>query len=145
VFSEQAPNPESRVTLTDPPDALGLPRARVEWRLGDLERRTVATMASAVARELERLQLGTVRPASWVDDGSGDTAALHDGFHHMGTTRMADDPRRGVVDRDLRVHGVEGLYVAGTSAFPTSGWANPTLTAMALSIRLARHLTRTAP
>jgi choline dehydrogenase-like flavoprotein len=145
VFSEQAPNPESRVTLADRPDALGLPRARVEWRLGELERRTVATMASAVARELERLRLGTVRLAAWVEDGSDDTAALHDGFHHMGTTRMADDPRRGVVDRDLRVHGVEGLYVAGTSAFPTSGWANPTLTAMALGIRLGRHLERTGP
>jgi choline dehydrogenase-like flavoprotein len=101
-------------------------------------------MATAVSREFERLGFGTVRLAPWVG-GSNGTAVMSDGFHHMGTTRMADDPSEGVVDRDLRVHGVEGLFVAGTSAFPTSGWANPTLTAMALGIRLGHRLKQRTP
>ena len=62
------------------------------------------------------------------------------GAHHMGTTRMHDDPRQGVVDRNSKVHGVDNLYVAGSSVFPTSGAANPTLTLVALTLRLADHL-----
>jgi choline dehydrogenase-like flavoprotein len=60
--------------------------------------------------------------------------------HHMGTTRMSRDPRHGVVDADSRVHGIENLYVAGSSVFPTSGSANPTLTIVALALRLARRI-----
>ena len=60
--------------------------------------------------------------------------------HHMGTTRMANDPVDGVVDRNLRVHGVDNLHVAGSSVFPTGGWAFPTFTLVALSMRLAEHL-----
>jgi choline dehydrogenase-like flavoprotein len=65
---------------------------------------------------------------------------VNGGWHHMGTTRMSDDPKRGVVDRHCRVHGMENLYVAGSSVFPTSGSANPTLTLVALTLRLADHL-----
>jgi len=64
------------------------------------------------------------------------------GKHHMGTTRMHDDPRQGVVDSDCRVQGVSNLYVAGSSVFPTGGYANPTLTIVALALRLAEHLKR---
>ena len=64
------------------------------------------------------------------------------GYHHMGTTRMHDDPRRGVVDRDCRVHLVGNLFVAGSSVFPTGGFANPTLTLVALAARLAHALPR---
>jgi choline dehydrogenase-like flavoprotein len=63
------------------------------------------------------------------------------GLHHMGTTRMSADPRSGVVDRDCRVHGIGNLYVAGASVFPTVGWANPTMTVVALALRLASHVT----
>jgi choline dehydrogenase-like flavoprotein len=58
----------------------------------------------------------------------------------MGTTRMATDPKHGVVDADLRVHGVDNLYVASSSVFPTVGYSNPTLTIVALALRLADHL-----
>jgi choline dehydrogenase-like flavoprotein len=61
----------------------------------------------------------------------------------MGTTRMALDPRRGVVDQDCRVHGVENLYIAGSSVFPTCGFANPTLTIVELALRLVDHLKHT--
>ncbi|MDT8406008.1 MAG: GMC family oxidoreductase [Methylococcales bacterium] len=62
------------------------------------------------------------------------------GYHHMGTTRMADNPRHGVVDAEGKVHGIDNLYIAGSSVFPTVDWANPTLTILALSLRLAEHL-----
>ena len=61
-------------------------------------------------------------------------------WHHMGTTRMATSPREGVVDANCRVHGMTNFFVAGSSVFPTSGHANPTLTIVALALRLADHL-----
>ena len=75
----------------------------------------------------------TADDSSWPED-------LGWGHHHMGTTRMNASPRFGVVDSDCAVHGVEGLYVAGSSVFPTGGYVNPTLTIVALAIRLADHL-----
>ena len=68
------------------------------------------------------------------------TQALSTGMHHIGTTRMARDAGEGVVDADGRVFGTDDLYVAGSSVFPTSGYANPTLTLVALALRLAGHL-----
>ena len=72
-------------------------------------------------------------PEYWPSDVRG-------GSHHMGTTRMHDDPTQGVVDRNCKVHGIDNLYVIGSSVFPTSGAANPTLTIVALTLRLADHL-----
>jgi len=143
VFTEQEPSASSRVTLSRERDALGLPLAQVEWRISTVEGRTVEVMVSEVSRELARIGGGRVIPAEWIrhaTDAPGEH--LGDAFHHIGTTRMAEDPRHGVVNRDLRVHGVENLYAAGASTFPTSSWVNPTLTAMALSARLADHLVR---
>jgi choline dehydrogenase-like flavoprotein len=62
------------------------------------------------------------------------------GKHHMGTTRMAADPRHGVVDRDCRVHGTDNLYIGGSSVFPTTGHANPTYTLTQLALRLGDHI-----
>jgi choline dehydrogenase-like flavoprotein len=107
-----------------------------------MERRTIAFMTHSVAREFERLGLGTIEPEAWLDDGDSRAWQTHavEAFHHLGTTRMAASPRRGVVDADCGVYGVGGLYVAGTSVFPAAGYANPTLTTVALGIRLADHL-----
>jgi choline dehydrogenase-like flavoprotein len=77
-------------------------------------------------------------------DPEGWPVSLSSGMHHMGTTRMHDDPRQGVVDANCRVHDLANLYVAGSSVFPTGGVANPTLTNVALAIRLADHLKQTA-
>jgi choline dehydrogenase-like flavoprotein len=105
------------------------------------------TVARALGARLERAGVGRVEPEAWLaEDGPpwltdpliGNHAI--GGFHHMGTTRMASDPSAGVVDAHCRVHGVANLYVAGSSVFPTSGWANPTLTILALALRLADHL-----
>jgi choline dehydrogenase-like flavoprotein len=141
VDAEQAPNPDSRVSLDARHDALGMPRARLDWRITDLERRTLVGFARSVADEFSRLGLGSIRLAGEPDFASRDTiGAARDIFHHMGTTRMSLAPENGVTRPDLRCHDVDNLFVAGPSVFPTSGIANPTFTALALSLRLADHL-----
>jgi choline dehydrogenase-like flavoprotein len=137
IRSEQAPDPESRVTLGDEKDALGVPRIDLAWRVGDADVATIRRGLEILAAEVGRLGWGRVQIPEPEEDWSD---KIHGGWHHMGTTRMADDPKRGVVDSDCRVHGLENLYVAGSSVFPTAGWANPTLTLVALAVRTAHHL-----
>lgn len=147
VRAEQAPNPLSRVTLSDRRDALGMPRVRLDWRTTTLDVESVAGLVDVLGTELQRLGMGQTIPAPWLSDGSGQwqtdpLISTHPlgGYHHMGTTRMGDDPKTSVTDANCRVHGIDNLYVAGSSLFPTSGWANPTLTIIALALRLADHL-----
>lgn len=147
VRGEQAPNPDSRVTLADDVDAIGVPRAKLDWRTTDLDVASVAGLVSALGRECDRLGLGTVEMADWLrEPGAAWTTdpliSAHPigGYHHIGTTRMSADPRHGVTDADTRVHGIDNLFVAGSSLFPTSGWANPTLTIVAMALRTAAHL-----
>lgn len=129
---EQAPDPDSRLTLSDKTDALGVPLPKIDWRIGELERRSVARLAELVVSELPRL--GFARPVLL------ENPELLDAAHPAGTTRMADDPTVGVVDRNCKVHGMRGLYVAGSSVFPTASHANPTLLIVGLAVRLADHL-----
>lgn len=144
VRAEQAPNPDSRILLSDERDALGVPRVKLDWRLSALDVRSVEVLVATLGEELERLGLGRVEPAGWLSDPSGGwrtdpLISSHPigGYHHMGTTRMSADPSHGVADGRTRVHGLPNLYVAGSSLFPTSGWANPTLTIVALALRTA--------
>lgn len=141
VYPEVAPQRDSRVVLSTERDALGLPRADLDWRLGELDRRTIVRGLERVGAGFARAGLGRLRIDEWLLEPG---FAVPDGsFHHIGTTRMADNPRQGVVDRDCRVHGTSNLYIAGSSVFPTSGHAPPTMTIVALTLRLADHL-RTA-
>jgi choline dehydrogenase-like flavoprotein len=153
VALDPVPTPDSRVTLADERDALGMQRTQLDWRLAELDRGSMLGTAQTVAAELARLGLGRVRLHRWLAEpgaawplpttvpaGEDGGPVWHWSWHHMGTTRMADDPRRGVVDVACRVHGIRNLYVAGSSVFPTSGFANPTLTIVALALRLADHL-----
>jgi choline dehydrogenase-like flavoprotein len=147
--AEQAPNPDSRVTLSAERDALGLPRARLDWRLSPLDVHSAAMLVQALGGELARLGLGRVEPAGWLSDPgqrwrTDPLISAHPigGYHHMGATRMASDPRQGVADARTRVHGLGNLYVAGSSLFPTSGWANPTLTIVALALRTADEVSQ---
>ncbi len=135
---EQAPNPDSRVTLSSERDGLGLPRIRLDWRLGEQDRRSLLQHVYSLACEFGALGIG--RMVLNVEDDGLWPESVAGGSHHMGTTRMHDDARQGVVDRNSRVHGVDNLYVAGSSVFPTCGAANPTLTLVALTLRLADHL-----
>jgi len=137
---EQAPDPESRVTLARERDAVGMPRARLDWRMGALDRRTFRVFAETVGAELARLGLGRAIPSPWLDDDAGWRDSVQDFYHHIGTARMADDPSQGVVDADLQVHDYPGLYVASSAVFPTGGASNPTLTILALTLRLADRL-----
>ena len=136
---DPVPNPDSRVTLGERRDALGLPELRLDWRLTALDRHSVRRSLEILGAELGRAGLGRVRilldeeGREWPEDLAG-------GWHHMGTTRMADDPRHGVVDRLGRVHGIPNLMVAGSSVFPTAGSGTPTMTIVALALRLADHL-----
>jgi choline dehydrogenase-like flavoprotein len=137
--AEQSPNPASRITLAREVDELGMPRAALEWRTTPLDRKAIRLLSVFAAEEFTRLGFGQVTPSSWLA-GEEWPDTLAGGNHHMGTTRMSEDESTGVVDRDCRIHRLHGLYIAGSSIFPTSGYANPTLTIIAMALRLADHL-----
>lgn len=142
VQQEQAPNPDSRVFLGEDTDTLGMRRVVLDWRLSDIDWHTLVTTQHAIARALGMNELGRASMDAWLIDDPDSWEGLYGGNHHMGTTRMSDDPTQGVVDADCRVHSVANLYIAGSSVFPTGGAANPTLTIVALAYRLADHLKR---
>lgn len=135
VMAEQVPNPASRVTLTAQRDHLGVPVAALDWRLTGQDLTGLARVQELMAERLAAYG----RTSTFVDP-ERPPPGLIGGAHHMGTARMHDSPRQGVVDRDGRVHGIDNLFVAGSAVFPTVGYANPTLTALALAFRLSEHL-----
>lgn len=144
---EQAPNPQSRVVLSAERDALGQPRADLDWRMTDIDKHTAKVMVQVIDAEFRRLGLGSATRSDWLDDPSPQwpidlTVGNHPlaNYHQMGGTRMSSDPAQGVVDANCRVHGYANLSIAGSSVFTTSGWANPTLTIAALALRLADDL-----
>lgn len=144
TYGEQAPNPDSRVTLSRSRDRLGVPLPKVDWQLTDLDRRTAESMVRTVAGEFRRLGLGDVRAEPWLADGAW-AAHMTEAHHHMGTTRLGLDEKTSVVDPQGQVHGVAGLFVTGSSVFPAAGFANPTLMIAALAIRLGDHLKAAGP
>ena len=145
---EQAPNPDSRVLLSDERDALGNPPR--QSRLAAAGKSTSTASGCWCGRSTPNCggwARARRRPSEWLDDPDPQwpvdpTVGNHPlaNYHQMGGTRMSGDPKTGVVDADCRVHGYDNLYVAGSSVFPTGGWANPTLTIIAMSLRLAEHL-----
>lgn len=139
---EPEPDPEARVTLGTEKDALGLNRVRVGWRLGNLTRRTFDRNFAVLAQELESAGVARVSLDPPLEGDSDWPVSLdpEGTWHHMGTTRMHDSPRWGVVDRNCRVHGINNLFIAGSSVFPTAGANFPTTTIVALTLRLAGHL-----
>ncbi len=139
IRGEQRPIPDSRVTLTDDQDALGIPKPLLDWRIADDDRADYRRGLELLGAELGRAGAGRL----WMpldDDGLYPRERITGGCHHMGTTAMSESPEDGVVDGDCRVHGLENLYIAGSSVFSSGGYANPTLTIVALAHRLADHL-----
>lgn len=132
-FCEQPPDPASRVTLSEKRDELGLQRLSLDWRVGPSIVDSVLRLQALLKERLEETGLGVL------EEGGGEPH-FTDASHHMGTTRMSLDPSDGVVDPDGKVHGVRGLFVAGSSVFPSARNRNPTLTIVALALRLADHL-----
>jgi choline dehydrogenase-like flavoprotein len=136
-YGQTAPDPDSRVTLDQERDALGLPRIKLDLHLSELARHSIMRTLEIFAGRLGESGLGRVKIA--FDDWP---VGITYGSHHMGTTRMSANPKYGVVNADCRTHGIGNLYVAGSSVFPTSGSANPTLTIVALALRLADQIKR---
>jgi choline dehydrogenase-like flavoprotein len=138
LITEQFPLPQSSIHLSEKCDQLGMPIVEMDWQIDGREVEGIATMAELVAHYLERHQIASVRldPALIARD-PGCLKRGEDSYHHMGMARMANTPADGVVDRELKVFGVRNLYVAGAAVYPTTGFANPTFTAIALGLRLA--------
>lgn len=136
LIGEVTPNRNSRVKLSDQKDAFGVPRVLLDWRLSQSDHRNMVKSLRTFARELGRTQKGRVRlnldESMLVDNNPGN--------HHMGTTRMHHDPEFGVTDRYGRVHGLENLYIGGSSLFTTSGSAHPTVNLLALAYWTSEYL-----
>jgi choline dehydrogenase-like flavoprotein len=137
---ECAPQPTNRVRLSTEKDALGRPLPELHWRMGELDLRSMRRAHEVLDAALRERRLGRLEIRIPVEDDAWREAASEGGKHPTGTTRMHDHPGQGVVDRNLQVHGLNNLFVAGSSVFPTGGYANPTLTIVALSLRLADHI-----
>jgi choline dehydrogenase-like flavoprotein len=139
VFSqtEQAPNPDNRVTLSTKLDKLGCPQTQLTWKWTETDISSIKRSQAILAEDIARSGLGTLQVPL---DGELPQVIFPGTHHHIGTTRMHNDPKQGVVDANCQVHGVSNLFIAGSSVFPTGGYANPTLTIVALSIRLADHI-----
>ena len=135
-YCEQAPNPQSRVYLGGERDRLGMPRLVLDWKVGAQETDTLVRFHQILDGHLRQSGLGRLDSA----DAQVGELRFSDASHHLGTTRMSDDPRTGVVDEHCRVHDVANLFIAGSGVFPTAGHANPTLTIVALAMRLAAHV-----
>jgi choline dehydrogenase-like flavoprotein len=142
LSTEQMPNPASRVSLSEQRDELGMRRLVVDWRVGELDTKALRAWLEVLAGRLEDAGLASVDvdAAPPLEDPMALSGTLVDAGHHMGTTRMALRPEDGVVDGECRVFGVENLFVVSSSVFPTGGTSNPTLTIVALAIRLADRL-----
>jgi choline dehydrogenase-like flavoprotein len=137
IQAEQAPNRDSRITLGNRRDRFGQAVARMDWRPTDADRASIARSIELFDAGLRRANIGRMIHKV---GGEVPQPMFIGNWHHMGTTRMNPDPARGVVDQTCRVHSVSNLYVAGGSVFPTAGYANPTLTIVALAARLADEL-----
>ena len=138
IACEQSLDPENRVSLTAGRDRFGLRKVRLDWRLSEMDLRTMKSAAMEVARHLAEHDAGRMKIADWLlDDRLPTGDELYGGNHHMGATRMSDDPNTGVVDESCKVHALENLYIGGSSVFPTSGHANPTYTIVQLALRQA--------
>jgi len=135
---EMLPDPDRRLTLTDERDALGLPRLKLAMSIPDSDFTNYNLTLAELGRQLLAARVGMVRINHHARDQW--LAAMDWGNHHLGTTRMSEDPKQGVVDANSQVHGVANLYVAGSSVFPTYGSSNPTLNLLALTLRLGDRL-----
>lgn len=140
--SEQAPNPNSRVKLSTEKDSLGMPKADLSWQMSPIDKRTIRKTSELLGQVVGKAGIGRVKIAEFLWDEKDDTmpSFTSGGWHHMGTTRMSEDPNKGVVDANCKVHGISNLFVAGSSCYTTGSAVNPTYTIVALSLRLSDHL-----
>ena len=137
---EQSPDRSNRILLGQQTDPLGQRKAILVWRWNEVDLRSIRATQEIFREDLAAAGIGTFVPAEETAGALAPTRPFNSPHHFMGTTRMGDNPKDSVVNADCRVHGVPNLFVAGSSVFPTGGFANPTLTVVALALRLGNHL-----
>ena len=141
---EQQPRYDNRIELGDELDALGIPRSRLVWQQSELDHRTIRESMLLLGEYLRDNNLGRLQMAEWLAETpvrlptEGELA----GRHHMGGTRMSNEPKDGIVNSDCRLFAQDNAYIAGSSVFASAGHANPTLTIVQLALRLCDHLTQ---
>jgi choline dehydrogenase-like flavoprotein len=140
VAVEQQPDPQSRITLSSRTDIFGTPLPRIDWRISPAERRAVIQIARCFESALTRAGMPGAHLADWARLDRSEEIRFETMAHPIGTTRMANSPDQGVVDRNGQVFGLSNLFITGSSVFPTAGHANPTLMIVALALRLSEHL-----
>ena len=139
---EQAPNPNSRITLDSEVDSLGVPKSILHWELTPLEKRSIRKIHELLGQQIGKSGVGRVKMMDFLKDENDFSwpSFTGAGWHHMGTTRMSDDPKLGVVNANCQVHGIDNLFIAGASCYATAAAPNPTLTVVALTLRLSDHV-----
>jgi len=143
ISAEQAPNPKSRVTIGSEVDKLGLKRTILNWQFQKIDKTTFKKASMDFAKLFAKQNLGRVKIDDWVLTENAELPGFPQevgGNHHMGTTRMSALPSEGVVDKNQKVFGMDNLYIAGSSVFPTTGHVNPTFTIIQMTLRLADHI-----
>lgn len=139
---EQTPNLQSRVMLGAEKDILGMRRVKLDWQVSTNDRKTIRTLGMEVAKEMARIGVARVKLKDFILDSTKKISDYGAHAHQMGTTRMSDDPKFGVVNNNLKIHGVKNIYIAGSSVFPTGGGSNPTMNLVMLAERLGAHLNK---
>jgi choline dehydrogenase-like flavoprotein len=139
VHCEQEPSSRSSITLTGSRDTLGLFRSCIDWQISEKEMATIRHYVLQAIRSLAPLARVVPDP-DLISANPAFVSRCEDSFHHMGGMRMSQSPSAGVVDLNLRLHGIQNAYVCSCAVFPTSGFSNPTHTLLALAIRLSEHL-----
>ncbi len=139
---EQAPNPLSRITLGKEKDSLGVPKANLHWVLTSFEKRSIRKIYEIIGQQIGKAAIGRVKLMDYLQDENDESwpEFTSGGWHHMGTTRMHNNPKNGVVDSNCKVYDIDNLFIAGSSCFTTAGAVNPTFTLVALSLRLSDFL-----
>jgi choline dehydrogenase-like flavoprotein len=144
---EQAPEPRETISLSETRDRMGLPRARIDWRISETDRAYFRCMSTAIDAFWRRRDARGFGRLAWLQPPQAiDISTLPDAgdvFHPGGSTRMGANRESSVVDENLLVWDIPNLALASTSVFPSGGGANPTMTLMALALRLGAHIERT--
>jgi choline dehydrogenase-like flavoprotein len=138
--SEQLPLADTRIRLDDDLDHLGMPKTVVDWTVSNTDLTTLRTFAAYLRERFAALSINGVEWRPEIFDESAEITGITDTFHPMGGCRMGTDPRESVVDSNLTVHGIPNLSIASAAVYPAGGSSNPSLTIIALALRLADKL-----
>ncbi|MRI02115.1 hypothetical protein GH721_16340 [Kriegella sp. EG-1] len=141
VHSEQEPNADSKIILSDKRDVLGMQRINLKWSISDVTIKTIRKMALITAKEMQNSDIAHVKLKDWITNKNLNFAnQLTDTYHQAGGLKMSNYRKNGVVNENCMVYGVENLYIASSAVFPSSSFSNPTMTIIALAIRISEKI-----